>query len=516
MLTTPAAKGEEQRAMLRALAERRPSRSAWRHAALLLSVSAAQTCLSVPWARAVSNPIAALDPLALGLFVLSGIVAAMLMGSRLDRLNVPGALRPIVPLVGLIVTLEIALTAVLYPGRPPGGVLADLAVRILRAESLVTPDIVMMALTIAAWWLGLSNARRWFDVAAMRRVLQAGIVTWLLFIIFNVIQSHESPTPFIAGYLFCMLMGLALARSEELASRRLVSRAPFGPAWFLASIAAALALVAAGALAWLVGVPAALAVFWGILGILIRLIFVVVVLFGIVVGLFQRVDPNVPAPETTIVPGREPFLGVGESLSAEQMTQVVQTVSTVVFGLLFVLIVVLLLRFSQRFRRAQHALGLRAVEEDRLRPGTAGAAGAGSDRLVRRWLNRLRGGPSRWLTELTIRRIYAQTTALGAACSVPRPTYATPYEYLPTLVRLFAGSENELRLITDAYVRAHYGQLPDTPERLNEVRDAFQRVRAEADTLLAYYREEDRKAQARLKDTLRSQAEQDRPTRLTT
>jgi hypothetical protein len=36
----------------------------------------------------------------------------------------------------------------------------------------------------------------------------------------------------------------------------------------------------------------------------------------------------------------------------------------------------------------------------------------------------------------------------------------------------------DVRIITDAYVKAHYGEVPDTDEALNVIRDAWERVRA--------------------------------------
>ncbi|MCL7455348.1 MAG: DUF4129 domain-containing protein, partial [Anaerolineae bacterium] len=53
----------------------------------------------------------------------------------------------------------------------------------------------------------------------------------------------------------------------------------------------------------------------------------------------------------------------------------------------------------------------------------------------------------------------------------------TPYEYLSTLYQVLPGSEGDVQVITEAYVNAHYGQVPDTREELQRIRDCWERVR---------------------------------------
>ncbi len=54
----------------------------------------------------------------------------------------------------------------------------------------------------------------------------------------------------------------------------------------------------------------------------------------------------------------------------------------------------------------------------------------------------------------------------------------TPYEYITTLTRGFQENEREVRLITEAYVRTHYGQRSFPPEYVQEVREAWLAIRA--------------------------------------
>ena len=54
----------------------------------------------------------------------------------------------------------------------------------------------------------------------------------------------------------------------------------------------------------------------------------------------------------------------------------------------------------------------------------------------------------------------------------------TPNDYAPFLSQAYPGVDADLRIITDAYIAAHYGEVPDTDEGLNTIRQAWERVRA--------------------------------------
>ncbi len=480
-----------------------PARLNVQREALLWATSAAQTCLIVPWARAVSIPVAELDPLAVSLFAFSGFIAAAWLVRAMAGLRLPTWLRPIVALAGLLIAIGFGLSAVLYPGQPVGSVLLSLAARILRARALVTADIVIIALTLATWWFGLGNARRLFSVDALRSSLRIGVVVWILYVIFNAIPSQDAATPFLAGYFLFALIALALARSEDLLDNRPVNRSPFGVRWFAATCAVALALVAASWLAWSGLSPILTALFWGGLGVLARLVLILVVLAGSLLGLFR--SGAAPADSGLLTPPPDPSTHVPDAIfgtSVDELTQVVQAVSAFVFLVILAALVIIVIQLSKRYRHVGRAFDLRAGEAGAARRG--GWAGLTQpDGRLRRWARRLRRGPSGWLTELTIRRIYAQLLALGASCGAPRPVHATPYEYLPALTRLLAGVETDVQLITEAYVRAHYGELPDTPEQLGEVRAAFRRVRAEAKIVIDYQKAEFVKAQEKLREDIK-------------
>ena len=66
--------------------------------------------------------------------------------------------------------------------------------------------------------------------------------------------------------------------------------------------------------------------------------------------------------------------------------------------------------------------------------------------------------------------------AAAADLGYPRAPDETAYEYLPTLARVWPGMRAETELITDAYNRAHYGEVPETEEELARILAAWQRL----------------------------------------
>ncbi len=76
-----------------------------------------------------------------------------------------------------------------------------------------------------------------------------------------------------------------------------------------------------------------------------------------------------------------------------------------------------------------------------------------------------------------IRRIYASLLALSADLGVSRPVSTTPIEFLHRLDRLFPSLTEELRGITNAYVRVRYGELPESLEQIEKIEADWHRVR---------------------------------------
>jgi hypothetical protein len=95
-----------------------------------------------------------------------------------------------------------------------------------------------------------------------------------------------------------------------------------------------------------------------------------------------------------------------------------------------------------------------------------------------------------------IRRIYAKLMALCERLEAARPQAQTPNEYLPTLKMLFPMHYAEVELLTAAYVRVRYGELPEGEQELRGVEAAWKRVRAQGELVLKYNREQEKQHNA--------------------
>jgi hypothetical protein len=81
-----------------------------------------------------------------------------------------------------------------------------------------------------------------------------------------------------------------------------------------------------------------------------------------------------------------------------------------------------------------------------------------------------------WRTAVSIRRIYKQMMELAELNGYPKLHTETPYEYLPTLAQAWPQNQPDTRLITNAYVKVRYGEIPETAADLDDIRQAWRRL----------------------------------------
>ncbi len=91
------------------------------------------------------------------------------------------------------------------------------------------------------------------------------------------------------------------------------------------------------------------------------------------------------------------------------------------------------------------------------------------------WLN-----PRRLLAAAQVRRIYAQLMDLCVKLGHARPAALTPLEFLPTLKQVFPEGEAQADLITRAYVKVRYGELPETDAEVKEIKLAWNWLKSHA------------------------------------
>jgi hypothetical protein len=150
----------------------------------------------------------------------------------------------------------------------------------------------------------------------------------------------------------------------------------------------------------------------------------------------------------------------------------------IIIGLM--LIIVLLLRLGQRVRRERMGVGeerdwllsrgdllklLRKALRDGLRQ-----LGHNLSALVNASARRRKRAAER------IRRIYADLMGLVDEMGHPRVPAQTPLEFLATLDGIFPEMKTQTRVITNAYLRVRYGEIPETSDEIAEVETAWMEI----------------------------------------
>ena len=90
----------------------------------------------------------------------------------------------------------------------------------------------------------------------------------------------------------------------------------------------------------------------------------------------------------------------------------------------------------------------------------------------------------RLIAAARIRRVYAELMALCGRLGEPRAISLTPNEFLPKAGQVFPQHEEELALITRAYVQVRYGEYPESREEVEQVIRAWRQVKQDGARML--------------------------------
>src|SRR5690606_25713275 len=91
-------------------------------------------------------------------------------------------------------------------------------------------------------------------------------------------------------------------------------------------------------------------------------------------------------------------------------------------------------------------------------------------------LDRARRWRQMW-NAASIRRIYENMLYLATVNGYPRGAVETPNEYIKTLDEAWPERHDEIVRITRAYIQVRYGEVPETRQELDDIRDAWNRLR---------------------------------------
>lgn len=353
-------------------------------------------------------------------------------------------------------------------------------------------DLSLFALVTLTWWRGLRLSQRTFTVTSIGLRLRLGgllaapVIIWL-----GSQRLVWDPTPYLLLFFLAALSVLALIRAEEIERDRSGLSASLGPKWlamiFAASFlcvftAASLTLIISGNSAVLLNgwlAPLWLALSFGFTVVTIAFTYV---LFPALVGLgsvitwlsgllaaLMRINPfdGISAPTREPLPGELATPAPPVDIPA----LFVLNNGLKVLVILLMLLLVVLVTFALTRLYGQTAV----AEAEGHRLTKAGEDSQNKPGLGQRLLSRL-GFLRQWRLAASIRRIYQEMVKSAAAVGYPRLEAETPYEYLHTLAKAWPDHQEETRLLTEAFVKIRYGELPETKEELDMIIAAWERL----------------------------------------
>lgn len=467
-----------------------------RHELVFLALGTMDVCIIAPLLAALLSLIVPVRPFPITAVFLGAVLAVHYVGRLMLRLPLVPGLRPALVGLGTLVSgllavhqLRYAHTRLLDPAWL-AGIFRDLRQANLSHEN-VSQDVIIFLLVVFLWWRGLVLAQRPLDGASVAFRFRLGLV---MLAVTTVLGGLVLPWPsyyYVFLFFFAGLLGIALARAEEVAQQYGGGHSPFSLGWLatLVSVSLLVLLLAAGVAALLTGenVSRFVGPIWDGLMLVLRgvayviglMVQVLVTVLRLLLGEISleklRRDLSQLRPSQSL-PQPEPYA----RLTAEQLA-LTRTVGTVAGVLLLVLVVALSLRrLRARAERRRGEERESVWEGTHLRRGLRDLLRHGRHRLDEAAAALGRSRLGRLFAALTIRRIYAHVSALAAEQGYPRASYETPYEYLPTLREAFPDSREEVARVTEAYVAVHYGEAPERPQDLAAVEAAWEGIRVRA------------------------------------
>ncbi len=437
-------------------------------------VAGAQSAIAIPRGRAV-------------LAFLVVILLSFNLVRLMEVLSLKKHVRRDIGLVFLVLWLGIALRVTLFRHYPwySLGWIGELASH-LNDRGAWLRDAAFIVAVLLFWWRGLALAGRPLDVETVGYFFRSGVLLMAIAVGLAARLVDWSTIPFVLSYFFLGLVAIALARAEEVGRWRTGLPFPFSAGWLLSILAAAGAtvLIAVGLISLFTGenlvqILSGLGPIWMVVSYIIAgvLTLLVMLLAPLITSVAEWVlqtaqDAGFEVPDMLL----EPAFGQETSEPPYLTTIDLGPYAPILRGLLIGLAVLLVALAFGGLWRARSRLGMVSTEK----ASRGDVRGTGLADRARRGLQSLIGQLGflgRWYVAASIRRIYAQMVTSASRLGYPRAESETPLEYLATLLGAWPDLSLQFEAITGAYVRVHYGELPETEDELEAIRSAWERIR---------------------------------------
>ena len=466
-----------------------------RREAILVALAAAEISWAAPVVLVLTWQTRRHAPLLLWLGMLVLLLGFSYLYRALARAELSLRVQQGLLVLVLLLSIGLFLRFHLYAdsGLRAGAWLLESLRRLTDLTGSAINDLIAVFTLIYLWMRGILLARRSLSIEAVGFSFRAGVLLLVWFALFSGLFLEIDISAFIAPFFFFGLLAVALARIEEVSRVPGSDRAP-GSGFWIGSAIVAVALVV------LLGLLVATFFSTGPLEQVLRFLspllyvleLVLIVLVALVVGLVEFVLSIIPFDLSHIQVWMQQMLE-GLQLSAEPLPvstpqaaeppPIWGAIQAGVIAAIGVSIVALVLLFTWWRIHRDDGEGVGESRESLL----------SADALARSLLDMLRSGRdrlsqmaglverfglgSRLLSAISIRRIYANLVRLATRAGYPRLGAQTPYEYLAVLCEAWPEGREDMTAITEAYVNAHYGQVPDSSAELDRIRASWERVR---------------------------------------
>ena len=475
-----------------------------RHHLLFVAWGLMEVALIVPLAYGLMAWLEMFRPFLLTISLLVLILIPLYYSQLLTSLGLPTETQRMVMIGTVIFLILWAIQTFLYGG----GFIFDLSWvgQLFRSMSETNnnawhSDVGLFVLIAVCWWRGMRLVTREVDVSRFGdRFRKGGLFIAPLILLVAALRLEWSVIGYLLLFLFAGLTAVALTRIEQAERDQVAILDSIDWRWFVTVTGFGLAIIFLPSILSIAisrdtgtSVGNFFAPVWlGLQFVFASVILTITILLSPFLGalesaannfinFFQRLFSRVFVPRDEPVEEQaNPADAFGELIAelqrqtAEDGIEAAINWNLILLILLFLMVIGVSIWLMRRYR------GNRSM----VRNGRF-------DRVVGGFFSRIIPGRSAkepdsksssridWRAAITIRRIYTQMSQLAADLDTPREKNETPYEYLARLFTLWPNHENEARLITRAFVKVRYGELPESPEEFEAIKGAWEVLRRE-------------------------------------
>ena len=463
----------------------------WRQEYLHLAIILMSACWLAVWMALIMGWFLEISlSTSLGLCTVHMLISLLAMRWMIHRRTDPNLqLATLLLLMGIAA----AITAVLLPSlaRTYGtGERLDLAdVFTLDREGRVPAGPFMVLWVLFLWWRGGQIANAYTTLVRASFSVRLGILMLLVVMLSSGSDLRLDALAVVPFFFFFGLFATSLARADSLNLDRAGRATVFGRGWLISLLTLTLLVTFGGYLAalWMTGMDMGTAgrvlstLGEGILTLVFVLVSPLLLVIQVVYNAAKGALPEQWGTilETNQATNEDP----SSDLQAPWIADLLNFMSDalIVFTLITGALIVLAFLWFLFISRGQR----QAYEDDERESIGTGEVVSGMQQALRDSLRRLAdmlgflgqlGLGRDFFAAMTIRRIYARMERMGSNRGYPRAPAETPNEYRRTLVQAFPGQAEDVQHITTAYIAVRYGDVPEDPATLDQVRAAWERL----------------------------------------